>query len=260
LSWNYLVFGRNGSLQPVAVKIALDGALLEREYHALSILSRGGRGPKVHVYDEQLQAVVMERVAGAQPLRSLFPERDEQAVSAVTGIIKDVRSVSFDSSVLSPMKDVVAPLMKSESWGAFSHLREQAAIWAEELLATSPGDTFLHGDLHHDNVLYDESDQKWKAIDPQAWYGELAVEAGSYIRNPIYHEYLRSSDVSNLVARRVEQFSSELSLPYERVYKWSFIMAVFGAYWCDYFSEEALVADRTGFVSVAEALYEMRSS
>ena len=54
-----------------------------------------------------------------------------------------------------------------------------------QTLADSQGRLMLlHGDLHHDNVLFD-SKRGWVAIDPKGVVGELEYEVGAILRNPV---------------------------------------------------------------------------
>ena len=54
------------------------------------------------------------------------------------------------------------------------------------LSASQTKPVLLHGDLHHDNILYDNA-HGWVAIDPKGYVGEPAYEAGAWIRNPMQY-------------------------------------------------------------------------
>jgi streptomycin 6-kinase len=51
------------------------------------------------------------------------------------------------------------------------------------LLNSQDNPIVLHGDLHHDNVLFDQK-RGWLAIDPKGYIGEPTFEVGAMLRNP----------------------------------------------------------------------------
>ena len=59
-----------------------------------------------------------------------------------------------------------------------------AADIARTLLAEQSDVMPLHGDLHHENILSDESGQ-WRAIDPHGLIGDPAYDAANFFGNPI---------------------------------------------------------------------------
>lgn len=53
----------------------------------------------------------------------------------------------------------------------------------DELLASSPEPVFLHGDLHHENLLQGAGRTFW-VIDPKGLVGDPCFEAAAWLRNP----------------------------------------------------------------------------
>jgi streptomycin 6-kinase len=86
----------------------------------------------------------------------------------------------------------------------------------------------LHGDLQHYNVLFD-SHRGWLAIDPKGVIGELEYEVGAALRNPYENPQLFIS--RSTIERRLEQFTNQLNLNYERTLRWGFAQAVLSAIW-----------------------------
>ena len=73
----------------------------------------------------------------------------------------------------------------------------------------------LHGDLHHENILFDAS-KGWVAIDPKGLTGDPALEIGRYCGNQLQ----RAEGVGGygpLVDRRIELFARELGEPVHRM-------------------------------------------
>jgi streptomycin 6-kinase len=86
----------------------------------------------------------------------------------------------------------------------------------------------LHGDLHHDNILFDTT-RGWVAIDPKGIIGELAYEVGAALRNPHTAPGLYANPA--IIERRVDCFTRELHLDRTRVLGWAFSQAVLAAIW-----------------------------
>lgn len=78
-----------------------------------------------------------------------------------------------------------------------NHLCHAARI-AEELLAAQVGIRPLHGDLHHDNILF--SPRGWLAIDPQGLLGDPAYEVANVFGNPdgAFDEIIRPERILGL--------------------------------------------------------------
>lgn len=86
----------------------------------------------------------------------------------------------------------------------------------------------LHGDLHHDNVLYDEK-KGWLAIDPKGYIGEPCYEIGALLRNSLEHSHITQD--SERLNHRVSIICERLGFERERVIAWAFSQAVLAGIW-----------------------------
>lgn len=92
----------------------------------------------------------------------------------------------------------------------------------DELLATTKETRFLHGDLHHFNILWSEADQKWIPIDPKGVAGDPAFEPIAFLRNP--RPLLHSVDeLETLTRDRLAYFSAALNLDPWRIAAWGWV-------------------------------------
>ena len=73
----------------------------------------------------------------------------------------------------------------------------------------------LHGDLHHENILFDAS-KGWVAIDPKGLTGDPALEIGRYCGNQLQRAE-GAGGYGPLVDRRIELFARELGEPVDRM-------------------------------------------
>ena len=96
-------------------------------------------------------------------------------------------------------------------------------------LAASQGSRrLLHGDLHHDNVLFDAR-RGWLAIDPKGVTGEPPYEMGAALRNPT--EDPARFATRTIIERRAGIIEREMGFDRRRVLGWAFAQAVLSAVW-----------------------------
>ena len=86
----------------------------------------------------------------------------------------------------------------------------------------------LHGDLHHDNLLFDGR-RGWLAIDPKGVVGEPEFEAGALFRNPWERPDLFRDPAR--IRARLACLGQALPLDLARVRSWAFVQAVLAAIW-----------------------------
>ena len=79
-----------------------------------------------------------------------------------------------------------------------------------ELSRDRTSDVVLHGDLHHENILWDEEDG-WLAIDPKGVIGPRCLEVGRYIQNQLPDDG-PFGVIEGLVRERIEIFNTELGM------------------------------------------------
>ncbi len=136
-------------------------------------------------------------------------------------------------------------------------LLPQAAKLADKLVGTQSKLYFLHGDLHHENIL--QRDDTWVMIDPQGFIGELACEIGAFIRNPIF-TLLEQDNIESLLLYRFERLSQLLNLDKQRIIDWSFVQAVLGA--CYYEEDCQDASDKKAhdyWVELAELIIKLQN-
>lgn len=157
--------------------------------------------------DEDSGSLLMPRLGGCLAESGLT---HEEQVMVWVEIAQQIRHVPTKMAVMSAecylgdLKPVAGP-----------NKQEVICIW--EKLHNEPGHrSFLHGDLHHFNILQD-GDQ-WLAIDPKGLVGDAAFEAGAFLRNPI-----GSGIPAEVSLMRISRIAQGLSLDPKRVWEWGIL-------------------------------------
>lgn len=110
-----------------------------------------------------------------------------------------------------------------------SELIDKAERIFAELNASTVRSVILHGDLHHANILYSET-QGWLAIDPKGVCGDAGYEVGPFMLNRLPADASESATMG-VFAQRLSIFSDELGIDKERLAQWSLCHAVLSALW-----------------------------
>ena len=186
----------------------------------------------VRLLQDQGNATLLERAVPGTPLSKLVQRgEDDQATHSLCDVIQklhakeayDGRYVSVDELQSGFKKYLISGDIQIPQ----NLVKEAQSIYAE-LVKSQEKPILLHGDLHHDNVLYDEK-RGWLAIDPKGYVGESACEVGALLRNP--RNYPEISQNPEHMKRRVSIICERLGFERERVIAWAFSQSVLAGIW-----------------------------
>jgi streptomycin 6-kinase len=212
----------------------------------------------VRALEDTEGAVLLERLAPAHPLTATVGDDDDAAVEVVATLIARMGS-----------SDAVAPpgTPSVHDWGRGfrryldsrdqplpRRLVERAYHEFSRLADSQRQSQLLHGDLHHDNVLFD-SMRGWTVIDPKGVTGEVEYEIGAFLRNPTttLHALLSPADVE----RRIRRFADRLDIDAQRTLHWGFAQAVLSLLWS--LEDGDVVADSDPVLLLATSIEAMLS-
>ncbi|MEV4256899.1 aminoglycoside phosphotransferase family protein, partial [Spirillospora sp. NPDC049652] len=178
-------------------------------------------------------ALLLERATPGTRLRDLVPGRDEEATSALVGVMRRLHVPPPDGC---PLPDAITQVTAFDEYAA--RLGENGPLPLDyvvragglmrELCADASARVVLHGDLHHDNVL-SGTREPWLAIDPHGLVGDPGYDTGTFLYDPEPDD--RDEALTALVPARVEQAADQLGVPLDRVIAWGFVKAVMSDVW-----------------------------
>jgi streptomycin 6-kinase len=113
-------------------------------------------------------------------------------------------------------KDLLEPPFRHPDW---DDLVEHNRNRCRRLLESSPADQWVHGDLHHGNLLV-RADGSDVVIDPKGVFGDPAFDACTFVRNQIDMD-LPEMDLRSRLAERLIGFGEGSGLPLGRCVAWA---------------------------------------
>lgn len=105
--------------------------------------------------------------------------------------------------------------------------REHARV-AEELISSERETCVLHGDLHHENILF-SSARGWLAIDPRSLRGEREYDFANMFYNPV--GYTEMAARPETIHRRRAVLRRELDLDPVKLWRYVFAHGGLSAVW-----------------------------
>lgn len=238
LSYHLVFFARCDGGGDIVVKCTVPNADQPPEVAAVRALSDARIGPRLLSFDGDQGVLVMDRVLPGSIMPTDAPSlaRDAAISRAVAGLAARMAS-EVD---VSPRRDELVPVRQYSR--ALSEVDPSTSLWREHraeiesaldmrdrLIAEYEGPgVFLHGDLHHYNVLRTTSNG-WTVIDPKGLVGPPGYEFGAFTYNPVNIQH--HPGLAAIERQRVAIWSEVTGVPWETVRSWGYVAAVLSACW-----------------------------
>ncbi len=161
-------------------------------------------GPRVYASDESTGAILMERILPGTTLGDSSIDEDE------------ARQIC---------RDLIINIQSNVAPDGFLNLAQCYSFQdpvLDRLVDTSPQEVFLHGDLHHFNILWSDSSSRWVPIDPKGLRGDPNFEPIAFMRN-LVHLAPDQDALETLIRNRLAYFSSNLNLDSWRIAAWGWL-------------------------------------
>lgn len=235
LSYHLVFFAQQSNGENIAIKCTVPNHEQPPEVAAVHALSETDIGPQLIWSDLERGAMVMERVQPGTTLPTALPSLAED--SLVTQMIAskaasmarkiDITTLTGDlTSVHRYSKALGSVDVNSSLWRAHHEDIERAVALRDSLLRED--NVFLHGDLHHYNIIEDEQ-RGWRVIDPKGLVGPAGYEFGPLTYNPVGIQH--HPDLASIERQRIDIWSDTTGLSWETVRSWGYVAAVLSACW-----------------------------
>ncbi|MFD1982622.1 aminoglycoside phosphotransferase family protein [Mesorhizobium newzealandense] len=187
---------------------------------------------------------------------------DEQGDNAATAIAADLLAKLFSPSKhpfppeLQPLKDRFSSLFRKAAIdrdAGHDSIYVEAAVIADRLLANPHDIRLLHGDLHHDNILY--GPRGWLAIDPKGVLGDPGFDAANMFYNPLDRDELCLDP--ERIAHMAEVFAETLGQTPPAILDYAIAYGCLSASW---HHEDDNPGEENRELSIAAAIRAVRAS
>lgn len=229
LSYNYVLKVKDESGGRAILKLGVANYDFENETRTL-IAYDGNGCAKLLIAEPKHGAMLLEYILPGTMLCNVNDERmaikhfSKVWSSIRTSVLKNANHPSISDWLMA--FDRYLNTYPEGEVGISLDFIQLARAYYEELTATSKGNELLHGDLHHENILY--SDLKgWMAIDPKGVIGDPYFDVISFLINQLFHQHNPKLVLKN----RVEMLCEELQLEKERLLKAAVVMSTLYACW-----------------------------
>lgn len=186
LSINLVCYARSALYGDVVLKI--EGPHPDRFTEMTTLrLYAGRQACTCLAIDEEIAAILLERIVPGYDLRTL-PDMQEQ-LEIGAEVIATLPIPLQEPHGLPHYRDWITRAIANTHahYHPSAQMIHVMAAAAELFDQICPGDEpryLLHGDLHHDNMLF-HNDGMWKVIDPQGVIGAPFLESARFIQNHV---------------------------------------------------------------------------
>ncbi|MFD2611680.1 aminoglycoside phosphotransferase family protein [Paenibacillus gansuensis] len=228
LSYNYVVKAVDSTGELVVLKLGVPNFDTRNEIHTLETYQ--GEGCVRLLKSDPAEGVfLLERLSPGTMLKELGEDAAlEQAMNVWKALRRPVPAGFRGPSIMDWARGLEQYEQRyiSGEMPIPAEAVETARDLFRELTETSEGAELLHGDLHHQNILYSEQ-RGWIAIDPKGVAGDPYFGLITFLHNELHH----NTNPKQLLRRRIEGLCSGLRLDKTRLLQAAFSLTVLYACW-----------------------------
>ena len=223
---NFVVDAVTNNGKKVVLKLGFPESEIHTEQEALLAFS-GRKSVNVLGRNKKYCAILLQRVTPGYDLTTIT--NDDEATSIAAEVMKELPAEVPSKHTLETTVELLNVIERiGPNHPLPNTMLEKARKIAQKLYQTKKTEKLLHGDMHHNNILYDE-DEGWIAIDPQGVIGDPISEVGMYFLNP--HGIAEDPNLEEKFLKRAEIFSEVLECDINRVFGWAFVQCVISCCW-----------------------------
>ncbi|NWQ39650.1 hypothetical protein MLOOGBEN_02915 [Bacillus sp. EB106-08-02-XG196] len=226
LSYNYVIKVRDSKGTPYILKLGVPN--FDTHNEMVTLQAYNGEGcAKLMKSDPKNGVMLLERLV---PGTMLSEETDEMIVlENYIKVWKAIRRPIPDGTLTPSLTHWFEGLKRYRETGDVQISMEHVQLAEEffqQVMESSEGPELLHGDLHHENILYSEQ-KGWMAIDPKGVAGDTYFDVVSFLINQLDSK----AQPKNILKLRVDTISEQMGLDLPRLLKASIALGTLYACW-----------------------------
>ncbi len=228
MTFHYVARAVTQNDEPVMLKIGCDKKTIAAEKNALLYFDGNGCVRLIDHHDK-CNALLLEQAIPGVSLKLLYEAQPQYVMDNYIAVMNKLHKSLAGNHAYRHTKDWLKAIDKLQMGGDCPvHLVKKAISLRESLLSSMTAEIFLHGDLHHDNIL--KNGETWVAIDPQGIIGEPAFEAAAF--DFMYVKELANNNlVKQVMEARIHQLAQKANLDAQRIKDWVFVRLILMVAW-----------------------------
>ncbi len=210
------------------LKYLNEEGIRDKKYGASALLFFDGEGA-VRLINSDFSAHLIDYIDGVDLVRMVRRGQDDEATAIICDVLSRLhRPKQRGEHRFISLRERYRSLFETADQSSVPEIFKMAAKEAKLLLDTSTEEVVLHGDIHHENVMYC-STRGWIAIDPKGLFGERTYDATNILFNP--------NQITGLVIdkgrieRQAHIICTKLGLEMSRFLKFAFTYGCLSASW-----------------------------
>lgn len=227
LSYNYVLNVKQINGCPAILKIGVPSIDFSNEINTLA--SYDGNGSvKLLRYEKKDGIMLLEKIIPGNMLFDLSEEEAIEQYATVWSKLPREVNLSLKTPNISKWFSAFDRYVESD-YDFVEYPPKKFVLEAKfhSLDFINPSNEFLlHGDLHHENILYSE-EKGWTVIDPKGVIGHFYLDFTSFMVNHLP----KNKDVKQVLKNRINRLSNLFHLDKQKLVEASFIMATLSMCW-----------------------------
>lgn len=228
MTYNYVAKAITKTHQPVVLKISCDKKSNDEEKQALLYFD-GNASVKLLDHNEKYHAMLLNQAIPGTTLKSFYPAQIEYVMDCYASTMNKLHAKRLlDKQKYGHISEWLKSIDRLSADQFPAGLFDQAMKIKTELLSTLQQEVFLHGDLHHDNLI--KNNNEWLTIDPKGIVGdpEFEMAAFDFIHPSEFH---LKTEINDLFDKRIVLLAEKAKLNPTRIKKWVFVRLILSAAW-----------------------------
>jgi streptomycin 6-kinase len=226
LSYNYVIKVTDSEGTPLILKLGVPNFDTRNEMVTLQVYDGDGCA-KLLNSDPENGVMLLERLV---PGTMLSAESDEMVVlgnymKVWKAIRRPLTGGASTPSLVHWFEGLTNYRHSGDVQIAMEHV-QLAVEFFQNVMDTSKGQELLHGDLHHENILY-SGEKGWMAIDPKGVAGDPYFDVVSFLVNQLDSK----PDPKSILKLRVDTISEQMGLDRQRLLKAAIALGTLYASW-----------------------------
>ncbi len=224
-----VLFGESARVGPVVLKVGPPNAEARAELAATRAASGPGMVDLIAA-DPDVSLIMLRRLQPGTMLRDADLDDGEAtgvAAQRLRAFWRDLEDPG-DLIPLTRWTQALRDFRPIAREGFPNDLVTRAQALLNEMLAHPRPASLLHGDLHHQNILWEDG-AGWVTIDPKGLIGERGFDITAWMMNP--WEFPNTPEFLKLANRRLDILAEELGEERDRLAQWVVVFTALSLCW-----------------------------